>query len=663
MNIEKAVIEILSSLEYDTAKEESFIADLFKKHDIKREKSLEKLTKKICSRIKTDSIIFEEFFGDILNYIQPFALMLEQIYKFLNDYSVTIESRASQFKFVFEKLQEKITFDISNFPKELIHDFGHKEIQYFLKIYEINLYAEGEYNGERDEKTALDFITCYDCDFYNRFLTPVSYFWALKKRFGSHFPVEFGVLEEELKGIFKEIKFLLDSLFQEFQLEPKQIDMRFSGKFEGNIAEVNEKSKIIQLKKGFQFDEEDETQVSPNRFGRIEYSLNCLGLALQFWENQYKRDDIDRYNWAFNPGTIQACLKNPKNYINLVRNQMKKYEKALHDILVFKGYNEKRILLENVVEFVRLPYWKHRWHIYELWTLVLCLSIANKTYKVILNLKDHDEYSELIIPKADAKKPVASILNNGIEIECWFQRKTVNPITGKGIEPDLRFMARETFPADIFIVENKDRRNCSGTHIKKVLKKYFSGTSAKNLWIVNYEGYQTKKYSGKLFKKTVENRNVFIASNFKPAKVPVEFHQNFSSILKDYFESQFEKSFLRYDLIIDKSGSMDGKPILATVKAIFRVFGSNPNAVYLFDNTLTQLDFTNLDRIKEFLSYELDCTKGTELVKCFHEYLESKNEFPKMIYILTDGDGLDDCFEKFHIEMLNKGSSLVFVKI
>jgi hypothetical protein len=75
------------------------------------------------------------------------------------------------------------------------------------------------------------------------------------------------------------------------------------------------------------------------------------------------------------------------------------------------------------------------------------------------------------------------------------------------------------------------------------------------------------------------------------------------------------------------------------------------------------LEYNKYNNIREFIEGHLKCTGGTELVNCFEQYLQSKNAFPKLIYVITDGDGLNECYEKYHLKMLNKGSSLIFVKI
>lgn len=656
-NLNTAISEILKSLEYNTKKEESFVNDLLSKYKIKRRRSIGGISKGIASKIEQNKISFEDFFSDIFNYFRPFSLMMEEIYKFLNSYSVTVGSRASQFRFNFEKLQEKITFDISNFPKELIHTFSYKKVNKLLSAYEINLGAQGDYNGNPYDKTAIRFITGYDGDFYNLFLTPVSYFWAFKERIGSFLLHEFNLLKKEVDNIFEDIEFLLDSLFQEFQLEPKQVEIAFWGKLQGDILEFDERNKRIQLKRGFKFDKET---FSPTQYSHLEYELNCLALALQFWKNKYKRVDFDIYNWAFENKTIQECLRNPEEYIELIRKQMSKYEKALHDIIVFKGYKSVKVVIDDMLKFVRLPYWKHRWHIYELWCLFFCLNIAKSMYKIKLNLKDQGDYLELVIPKAIAKEPVAKIFSDQMEIQCWFQRKTINPINGEGLEPDLRFMTTDSYPTDIFVLENKDRRSCSGTHVDAVKNKYLGGTTAKDIWIVNYENYLRKDFSKKVYKEIINDRNVWVASNFKPTEEPQEFYLNFTSMLEGYLNPLIPKTALSYDLIVDKSGSMDGKPVHAVIEKIFSNFNYNPDEIYLFDTSLSKLKFND---IGEFMSTHFKCDGGTELVNCFDQYLQSKSDFPKIIYVITDGDGLNECYEKHHLEMLNRGSSLIFIKV
>lgn len=660
MSLDAAIGEILTSLEYGTKKEESFVNDLLTRYNAKRQSSLESTTRDICSKIERKEISFEDFFSDILNYFRPFSLMIETIYEFLNSYSATIDSRASQFKFDFKKLQQKLVFDISNFPRELIHTFSYRKAIQLLHTFEINLMARGEYDEKSPNTTAIKYINLYDGDFYNFFLTPVSYFWSFKERTSDTFLVhEFTLLEREVDEVFQNVGFLLDSLIEQRKVETRHMDIPFRGRFHGEVLEFNESSQLIRLKRGLKLGED---LLREYRNTGLEHQLNCLALALQFWQLKYRRSDFERHNWAFKNEIIQDCLANLQVYINLVKKQMAKYQRALSDIIVLKGRKKTETIVEDILDFVRLPYWKYRWHVYELWTTILCLNMAG-AHRIELNLKDHGDYLELIVPKAVAKEPVAKILNDQREIQCWFQRKTTNPMTAKGIEPDLRFMTKDVYPTDIFVIENKDRRDCSGSHVDHVRDKYLSGTAAKNIWIVNYENYSRKNFSKTVHRETIGDRTVWVASNFKPTKVPQEFSSSFRLALKDYFYPQTAIPKMSYDLIVDKSSSMDGKPIFATVESISNSFNYNPENIYLFDVDLTKMPFSDIEKFKDFIANRLKCDQGTELVICFEQYLRSKSEFPKLIYLLTDGDGLNECLEKYNLDMLNKRSTLVFIKI
>lgn len=654
--LDRIISEILESLEYNTKKEESIVNVLLKKYDVKRD-DLKNTSNNISSKIVKNKIDLEDFFSNIFKYFKPFSLMIEEIYQYLNNYSVNIDSRATQVKFNFEKLKEKLTFDISNFPKELIHTFSFRSVNKLLSIYEINLWAKGKYESNYDNQPALRFITGYDGDFYNFFLTPVSYFWSLKEKANSFSLYAFQQLENELDIIFEDIEFLLNTIFQEYNIKPKKIIISFWGKLEGNVIELNKEDHSILLEKGFDIIGEGSESI---QLSNIIYELNCLALALQFWRKKYKRVDFDRHNWAFKKDIINQIKKSPEIYIDYIRRQIDNYRKALNDIIVFKGYKNIQILIEDILQFIRLPYWKHRWHIYELWTLFHCLNNLKNSYEIKINLKDHGDYLELVVPKAIAKQPVAKIFSNEKELQCWFQRKTINPLTGKGLEPDLRFMTNDDFPIDIFIIENKDRRNCSGLHIQKVKNKYLEGTIAKSIWIVNYENYFGKNFSKNLNLKTINNRNVWIASNFKPTNIPPEFYIDFSSTLNAYLNPSGEqKEALSYDLIIDKSGSMNRDSILNIIEKIYSNFNYNPEDIYLYDTSLINTKFNDIKKLYTYLK----CSGGTELVRCFEQYMKSEDEFPKLVYVITDGDGFDECYNDYNLKMLDKGSSLVFLKI
>ncbi len=651
--------EILKSIEYKTKKEESFVNVLFEKFEIERKLTLKGTISDIVKKLEQNKFTIENFVGEIFNYFSPFSNMIEDIYYFLNNYSVTIDSRATQFRFNFEKFQEKITFDISNFPIELIKSFSKSTVSRLINIYDINLSAQGNYGSKNSNVKALSFISGYDGDFYNRFITPISYFWSIKNKADSTTFSDFSYFESLINPLFDDIEFLLNSVFDFYNLSPVEKKMPFWGKLSGKIIEYSENERYIVLKKGFEIDSK-EPEVRYDENYNLENELNCLALALQFWKNKYVRIDYDRHNWTIDNQSVHEFIKNPKIYFDFVTKQLNSYTLALSDIIILKGQKSMDIIIEDLLKFVRLPYWKNRWHIYELWSMFFCLNIIKDSYSIKLNIIQHSDHAELVIPKAIAKEPIAKIINNDRVIECWFQRKTINNITGEGLEPDLRFMKNTSFPEDLFILENKDRKNCSGTHVSSVRNKYFNGTNANSIWIVNYENYAKKEYS-KLFNENFEERSVWIASNFKPNNVPSEFYKDFLTIIKEYLEPNEQKVHISYDLLIDKSGSMESKNIYPMIEDLYKTFNYFPNEIFTYDSILTKISSNNISEL--VLSKPIKFNGDTNLLNCFENYLREKEVLPTLIYIISDGDGLYECFEKYNSEILKKQSILNIIKI
>jgi len=663
-NLSTAICEILKSMEFGSKKEESLVPIIFEKFGITRKSTIKRTAKAISSKIEKSLINFEDFFGEIFQYFRPFSLMLEEIYEFLNHYHSSIDSRASQFKFNFERLKSKLNFDVSNFPRELTNTFVQKNIKKHFRIFETNLSAKGKYgdNNNSLDYYAIEFISPnYDGDFYNIFVKLVSYFWFFKDRAGMSFKREFHLLEKDLENLFSDIELLIEILFEQYKIEYKKVEMWFSGDLRGNIQEYDEKRERISIRG---IEREKRIARDENSYFRnihLEYILNSLVLALQFWKKKYYRTDFEK-RFPFNNKNKDEFYNNPGKYINEVKIFMEEYKRALYDIIIFRGYRDSNMLIKDILEFVRLPYWKNRWHLYELWSLVLVLNFAKRNYEIELNFREQDDYLELFIPKADAKEAVAKIKSNGKELECWFQRKTIAPTTGKGVEPDLRFMKDELFPVDIFIIENKDRKNCPGSHIDNVVEKYLKGTLARDIWIVNYEKYNRSDLLDNLNKKEVGGRNIWIGSNFKPGEIPQEFYLSFGKMLEEYFEKKPQRVHERptFDLIIDKSGSMKGKPIKEKIERIIGIHNREPHEIFLFDNSIKKIE---TDRILEFLNIRLECSGGTDLNNSFEGYLKLKKELPKMIYLISDGDGLYECYERYHSKVLERGSSLIFIKV
>jgi hypothetical protein len=115
--------------------------------------------------------------------------------------------------------------------------------------------------------------------------------------------------------------------------------------------------------------------------------------------------------------------------------------------------------LEQLIEFTELPFWKHRWFLYELWTLVRVLRVAATVGDVGLEglTETRPGVTEWLLPGGAAHGPVARVVKQSRSASVWTQLKSQHPATGSGLEPDLRIRSDDPDKSDIVLFENKDR--------------------------------------------------------------------------------------------------------------------------------------------------------------------------------------------------------------
>jgi len=147
--------------------------------------------------------------------------------------------------------------------------------------------------------------------------------------------------------------------------------------------------------------------------------------------------------------------------------------------IVAKG--RQKATLERLIEFTELPFWKHRWFLYELWTLVRVLRVGATAGDVKLEglTEARPGVIEWVLPGGSARSPVARVIKQKRSVSIWTQLKSQHPNTGAGLEPDLRIRADRALESDLFLIENKDRLALASGTFAEIVKRYVTGTEAR----------------------------------------------------------------------------------------------------------------------------------------------------------------------------------------
>jgi hypothetical protein len=151
--------------------------------------------------------------------------------------------------------------------------------------------------------------------------------------------------------------------------------------------------------------------------------------------------------------------------------------------LLGKKIGEAEVALREALDILDLPFWRERWHTYEIWASVLTLRTLSE-YGPRLRIKNGrvplDGYSSEII--AD--------LTGAADRPGCVALQAVTTLAGRDIKPDLRICVTETVKAEntLAIVEFKQRESMTRAHAEEVAAKYRAGApNAGGVILANYD--------------------------------------------------------------------------------------------------------------------------------------------------------------------------------
>ncbi len=536
------IVQMLTSLEYGGPKEEREITErLLQRYGYPALKK-ENLAKKLVNNPG-----FEQFFLDVFTEVKPFALMLKEVYELLSSYNTTAERRASIFKISSEIAETVFDFDMSSFPKEELRIIS--EIESFIEVMEF------QYGNENEKEAPFDWYASqtfklweevsprWDGDFYdNGFHRLLSYAKTITPADSK----ERKKIEElvtpildRLKGVcgaltWDELEISADRLKSisnstiNIKLEKFQLHTYESQAFrlykETILTYLNHVLRE-EFRRGVPLSGPKNTYV----WDEVQNVLLGLAVSIHFWEEGKPR--LDNRQWLADRFKKPVDEITPKEFLVIFEPYLQSYVNAMDSIMPVISKIPTFRMAEIIMEFLQLPYWKDRWFLYEIWTLTRTLNMARTNWPVTLTslFARQDGIIEWQLAGATAPAPVAKIGKKG-EVEVWTQRLTKHPVTGKGLEPDLRFTRATDERPDLIIVENKDRRKPSKGDMTEILDRYVTGTKAKYVALINYDNFTGPTHA---LGSRHPDRNIEILSNFRPSKLPFSFTQNFFNVLEE----------------------------------------------------------------------------------------------------------------------------------
>lgn len=299
---------------------------------------------------------------------------------------------------------------------------------------------------------------------------------------------------------------------------------------------------------------------------------------------------------------------------------MEFYEKQIKSLLD----REKRVrigTLKKGINIIDLPFWRHRWHIYEIWGTIITLQ-GLKEYRPVLRIKNNmlpfDAYNPAIIADLKTKDYKKAC----VSMQVTTPYKTP---TRTAIKPDLRVCFSHEFVPNnsAVIVEFKQRLKMTKQHVLDVATAYNNGSpKAKGVIILNYDNFneEVKLPGGCKILSDVHPSNKAALDEFKNALL----NASQRALLLPKLEN--------IAILLDVSASMRGHYRKESISLLHNLIRNNGMQVFAFNDGL----------ISNKSMRDTDCTDlitsgGTYLGKAL-EQLEHLCGLPQRLLIVTDGE-------------------------
>jgi hypothetical protein len=539
-----ALGHLLAALEYGTAKEDRAFTDKILAHF-----ALPRASKGELVDLIMVSPGFEPFFLATVSEARPFALMLKEVYGLLSRLGTTAKRRATLIRVSTEGAHLAFDFDLEAFPREVMRYI--EEIDAALEVLQIEF-------GSIDERTAkFSWYTSqtyklwqaispkWDGDFYDDgFHAALSFAGSILNRASAESKAR---AEALVAPTIDRLRALTDTLrWPELGVSQREIDVSGQSFINGQreslrvVAYPPLTSRLDRAPTIGYFRHllsEDDGAGAPSLSGpvdemlwdRLSRTIIGTSVTVDLWQRRVERKDPRKW--------LEAKLAKPlehvtaEEYLSFLEPLVNQYAARLSSLLRVVDREVVPQLREALIEFFRLPFWKDRWFLYELWTLCRILTLSGSRWPIALEGVERraDGSVEWKLPGGLASRPVA-LIGAGQQVECWTQRKTLHPVTGEGLEPDLRITRSKADRPDIFVVENKDRRKPRTGDMGEILQRYVTGTQARCVCLVNYEQFTGPTHN---LPRSVPGRQVLILSHFRPTQEAPDFRLRLMQILEE----------------------------------------------------------------------------------------------------------------------------------
>lgn len=348
-----------------------------------------------------------EVFAEVVNYMVPFAQILQEIYSFLDRHRSTVLGKSDQFAFRFEDLTDRVPFGLQGFPKTYVDVLRTGSLQYLSfdrKATGRLLVDAPDYFSETNALQNL-----------SHHILVSDLLWLIQEGPGYQEAEKFVQTNEatirrvvEQVGIIVNVcqSFLFYDHEPDWNYDPGRNRHRKGPEIHHFYYEsAEELTKWKKLLADFTAQRIDHRAVS--HYARdLDTSLRRINLT-------YHHELIS--TWNTYPKRIKAGERgkdSPDMALTRLKSRLPSYVNAFQaafDLVLPRKEDEHAEYLDRLIEDVILPFWRHRWRLYEVWALVLVMKVP-LSMEVTPHLDPRPDAPgafEWPIPHGNASHPVA----------------------------------------------------------------------------------------------------------------------------------------------------------------------------------------------------------------------------------------------------------------
>lgn len=565
----------------------------------------------LTSRIEVDA-----FLKFTLACIEPFVLMVLDLYSFLHEHVSTTGGRTQQFRVRSDDLANPWTFDVSKLPKQIewISAWMDMEIEEVnVDWNRLNLINDNGifYAVTHDVRLAQSLVVARRDGSLSMEARQLGDRLRDIMRRAARAWVQANVAEH---GGERRIAVFLPSIARQIQSE----DGIYAVGVNADVA--------LGMTTGFRmaevFQRLDDTAIRAEQY--------AVGTAVYFsalWGLDETSFGVVAHELTAHEGRNLLSGNDLTRFVQLHGDAIiRQFESAIQP--TGKGRYERELQRQRL-EILLLPFWKDRWFLYEVWSLV---HVVRRGLAIGARLEligvDYGPIAVWDLPTQKAKQPVARFTSGSESVLVWFQRETKRRDRDGNMEPDIRLTASDG--EDLAIVECKDRVSFAGARSNKVVDSYLTGSAAKLVWLINYEG----KAGVVERPPTAEGQASAVANGFRPDAIPPSFRSSLDGLLREHLN--LEEPDHPY-VVIDVSGSMKGRAV-----------GASPIAMEVMRIAREPIRFWS-DEIVNAASFDPNAAiegGGVENAMAFEVFAASLPSDAKLT-VITDASGrqrlLDEC--------------------